>query len=108
VLEQWAGDVATLNNVDLSPLISAYESELLRTLADFPEILSLATRELSPHMVANYLSELAAKLHTYYNAERFLIDDAALKHARLALIVAVKQVIKNGLAVLGVSAPEKM
>jgi arginyl-tRNA synthetase len=108
VLEQWGGDVAVLNTVDLSPLSARYESELLRTLADFPEILSLATRELSPHMVANYLGELAAKMHTYYNAERFLIDDAALKHARLALIVAVKQVIKNGLTVLGVSAPEKM
>jgi len=108
VLELWAGDVAMLNTVDLSRLASAYESELLRTLADFPEILSLATRELSPHIVANYLGELAAKMHTYYNAERFLIDDVALKHARLALIVAVKQAIKNGLAVLGVSAPEKM
>ena len=96
VLEQWGGDVASLTNVDLSPLASAYESELLRTIADFPETLSLATRELSPHIVANYLGELAAKLHTYYNAERFLIDDAALKQARLALIVAVRQVIRNG------------
>jgi arginyl-tRNA synthetase len=80
----------------------------MRTLADFPETLSLAARELAPHLVANYLGDLAAKLHTYYNAERFLLDDEALKHARLALIVAVRQVIRNGLAVLGVSAPEKM
>ena len=108
VLEQWGGEVESLVNVDLSPLGSPYESELLRTLADFPETLSLATRELSPHIVANYLGELAAKLHTYYNAERFLIDDEPLKLARLALIVAVRQVIKNGLGVLGVSAPEKM
>lgn len=108
VLEQWAGDASILNNVDLSPLASIYESDLLRALADYPEVLNLATRELAPHMVANYLGELAAKMHTYYNAERFLIDDTALKHARLALIVAVKQVIKSGLAVLGVSAPEKM
>ncbi len=108
VLAQWGGDVAVLNHVDLSPLASSYESELLRALADFPETLAVAARELSPHLVANYLGELAAKMHTYYNAERFLIDDETLKQARLALIVAVRQVIKNGLAVLGVSAPEKM
>ena len=108
VLEQWGGDIAALANAELSPLGSSYESELLRALADFPETLGLATRELSPHIVANYLGELAAKMHTYYNAERFLIDDEALKLARLALIVAVRQVIRNGLDVLGVSAPEKM
>ncbi len=108
VLEQWGGDVATLHDVDLSPLTSAYESALLRTLADFPETLRLAATELSPHLVANYLGDLAAKLHTYYNAERFLIDDEKLKLARLALIVAVRQVIKNGLGTLGVSAPDKM
>ena len=108
VLELWGGDVTALAKADLSVLTSTYESELLRTLADFPETLALATRELSPHIVANYLGELAAKMHTYYNAERFLIDDEALKLARLALIVAVRQVIRNGLDVLGVSAPEKM
>ncbi len=108
VLEQWGGDVDALTDADLSRLTSAYESELLRALADFPETLALATRELSPHIVANYLGELAAKLHTYYNAERFLIDDEPLKMARLALIVAVRQVLNNSLDVLGVSAPEKM
>ena len=108
VLEQWRGDVAQLATVDLSPLVSPYESELMRTLADFSETLSLAARELAPHIVANYLGELAAKLHTYYNAERFLLDDESLKLARLSLIVSVRQVIRNGLAVLGVSAPEKM
>ncbi len=108
VLEQWGGDVASLAAVDWSPLTSPYESALLQALANFPETLSLATRELSPHIVTNYLGELAAKLHTYYNAERFLLDDDALKLARLSLIVAVRQVIRNGLAVLGVSAPERM
>ncbi len=108
VLQQWGGDIQSLARADLTPLASAYESELLRALADFPETLSLATRELSPHIVANYLGELAAKLHTYYNAERILIDDEPLKMARLALILAVRQVLKNGLTVLGVSAPEKM
>jgi arginyl-tRNA synthetase len=100
--------VTKLNAVDLSPLVSPYESELMRTLADFPETLALASRELAPHIVANYLGELAAKLHTYYNAERFLLDDESLKLARLSLIVSVRQVLRNGLAVLGVSAPEKM
>ena len=108
VLTQWGGDEAALKNADLALLTSKYESELLRTLADFPETLSHAAQELAPHIVATYLAELAAKLHTYYNAERFLLDDEALKCARLALILATRQVLKNGLAVLGVSAPEKM
>jgi arginyl-tRNA synthetase len=94
--------------VDLSPLTSKYESDLLRALADFPDILRAAARELSPHLVCVYLGDLAAKLHSYYNAEKFLVDDAALKHARLSLISATRQVLKNGLAVVGVSAPEKM
>ncbi|MCA3043056.1 MAG: arginine--tRNA ligase, partial [Rhodocyclaceae bacterium] len=108
VLEQWGGEISSLANAELSPLVSPYESELMRALADFPETLSLATRELAPHIVANYLGELAAKLHTYYNAERFLLEDEELKLARLSLIVSVRQVLRNGLAVLGVSAPEKM
>jgi arginyl-tRNA synthetase len=108
VLEQWGGDVASLNDADLTPLASAYESTLLRLLAEFPETLAVAARELSPHLVASYLGELAAAMHTYYNAERFLLDDEGLKRARLALIVAVRQVIRNGLGVLGVSAPDKM
>jgi arginyl-tRNA synthetase len=108
VLEQWGGDVATLSDADLAPLVSTYESTLLRMIAEYPEMLAVAARELSPHLVANYLGELAAAMHTYYNAERFLIDDEALKRARLALIVAVRQVIRNGLDTLGVSAPDKM
>ena len=108
VLTQWGGDEATLKNVDLALLTSKYESELLRTLADFPETLNHAARELAPHIVATYLAELAARLHSYYNAERFLLDDEKLKLARLSLILATRQVLKSGLAVLGVSAPEKM
>ncbi len=108
VMELWGGDPASLKDADLSPLTSRYESELLRALADFPELLGTATRELAPHLVCVYLSELAAKLHSYYNAEKFLVEDAALKRARLALILATRQVLRNGLAVLGVSAPEKM
>ena len=108
VLNQWGGDSATLKSVDLSPLTSKYESDLLRALADFPDILRTAAHELSPHLVCVYLSDLAAKLHSYYNAEKFLVDDDVLKQARLSLILATRQVIKNGLAVVGVSAPEKM
>ena len=108
VLNQWGGEVATLKSVDLSPLSSKYESDLLRALADFPETLRTAARELAPHLVCVYLGDLAAKLHSYYNAEKFLVEDEALKLARLALISATRQVLKNGLAVVGVSAPEKM
>jgi arginyl-tRNA synthetase len=108
VLAQWGGDEALLRKANLAPLTSKYESDLLRALADFPETLRNAARELAPHLVAVYLGDLAAKLHTYYNAERFLVEDEALKLARLSLILATRQVLKNGLAVLGVSAPEKM
>ena len=108
VLGQWGGDVLSLSEADLSPLTNKYESSLLRTLADFPELLATAARELSPHLVCVYLAELAAMLHSYYNAEKFLVEDEKMKRARLALIVATRHVLKNGLAVLGVSAPEKM
>ncbi len=108
VLNQWGGDVMSLKSVDHSPLTSKYESDLMRALADFPETLKHAATELAPHIVAVYLADLAAKLHTYYNAERFLLDDEKLKLARLSLILATAQVLKNGLTILGVSAPEKM
>jgi len=98
----------SLRNVDLSPLSSAYETALLRRLADFPGELALAARELSPHLITFYLKELAAEFHSYYNAEQFLVDDHALRQARLALVVATGQVIRNGLAVLGVNAPVRM
>ena len=108
VLAQWGGDIALLKTADHAPLTSKYESDLMRSLADFPETLKHAATELAPHIVAVYLADLAAKLHTYYNAERFLLDDEKLKLARLSLILATAQVLKNGLTVLGVSAPEKM
>ena len=108
VLNQWGGDAGALRATDLSPLTSKYESDLLRALADFPQLLATAARELSPHLVCVYLSDLAAKLHSYYNAEKFLVEDENLKRARLSLILATRQVLKNGLAVVGVSAPEKM
>jgi arginyl-tRNA synthetase len=99
---------AMLRDAALAPLTSTYEDLLLRRLTDFPDELSLAARELAPHRVTFYLKELAAEFHSYYNAEQFLVDDPALRRARLALVVATGQVIRNGLAVLGVSAPETM
>jgi arginyl-tRNA synthetase len=99
---------ARLSGVTLSPLASRYEEALLRRLADFPDEIALAARELAPHLMTFYLKELAAEFHSYYNAEQFLVDEKQLREARLALVVAVGQVIRNGLGVLGVSAPEKM
>ena len=77
-------------------------------LAEFPAMLAGAARDLAPHDVAFYLRDVASAFHTYYAAERFLVDDPALAAARLALLVATRQVLANGLGVLGVSAPQKM
>ena len=109
VLREWGGDVASLAGADLSALGSAHETALVQGLAEFPALLDRASREFAPHLVTFYLhDDVAARLHTYYNAERFLVDDEKVKRARLALVAATRQVLRNGLAVLGVSAPEKM
>ncbi len=108
MLEQWQGDAATLAGVDLSPLQAPTEQTLLATLAEYPEVLARAQAELGPHQIAFYLRDLAANLHSFYFAERVLVDDEALKLARLALVVATRQVLRNGLALIGVSAPEQM
>ena len=97
-----------LAGADLSPLTSPYEDALLRRLADFPAELAMAARELAPHQITFYLKDLAQEFHSYYNAERFLVDDLRVQRARLALAVATGQVLENGLAVLGISAPEQM
>ena len=99
---------SALRRASLVPLTSPYEEALLRRLAAFPAELELAARELAPHLVAAYLKELAAEFHSYYNAERFLVDEPATQQARLALVAATGQVVKNGLAVLGISAPDQM
>ena len=109
VLREWGGDVAALAGADLSALASPYEAALAQSLAEFPALLERAAREFSPHLVTYYLHDaVAARLHTYYNAERFLVEEESLKLARLALVAATRQVLANGLAVLGVSAPERM
>jgi arginyl-tRNA synthetase len=108
VLAQWGGDESALAGADLAPLTAPREATLLATLSAYPEMLERALAELGPHQVAFYLRELAGELHGYYNAERFLVDDEALKLARLALLSATRQVLRNGLALIGVSAPNKM
>ncbi len=97
-----------LADADLSRLTSPYEEALLRRLADLPVELAAAARDLAPHAVTSYLKDLAADFHSYYNAERFLVDDDALRRARLALAAAAGHAVRNGLAVLGISAPEQM
>jgi arginyl-tRNA synthetase len=108
VLRQWGGDADSLTGIDRSPLTGARELELLRLIGDFPETVEIAAREFAPYQIAFYLRELAAAFHSYYNAERILVGDEPLKQARLALTLAVRQVLKNGLGLLGVSAPESM
>ena len=100
--------IAELAGADTTPLVSPYETTLLRRIADFPEELAAAARDTAPHQVTFYLKDLAQEFHSYYNAERFLVDDLRVQRARLALAVATGQVLENGLAVLGISAPEQM
>ena len=112
VLASWhdkeGGDVASLLDADLTPLQSPQALALLLQLAKYPEMLSAAAQDFAPHDVAFYLRELAASYHSYYDAERILVDDVKVKRARLALVAATAQVLHNALAVLGVSAPQKM
>ncbi|MDB5822833.1 MAG: argS [Herminiimonas sp.] len=108
VLGQWGGDESAINNMDLSLLTSAREAALLAKLAEYPDVLQKALLELGPHQVAFYLRELAGELHSYYNAERVLVDDQALRLARLALLLATRQVLRNGLGLIGVSTPARM
>ena len=108
VLAAWAGDETLLKTVDLTPLVSPQAQALMLLLARYPDMLTHAASGFAPHDVAFYLRELAACYHSYYDAERILVDDEAVKLARLALVAATAQVLHNGLAVLGVSAPRKM
>ena len=99
---------AALAAAELARLVAPTEQALLLKLADYPDMLTRATADLAPHDVAFYLRDLSAALHAWYAAERFLSDDAVLTRARMALLAATRQVLRNGLAVLGVSAPESM
>lgn len=93
---------------NLSLLQESHETDILQQMAKYPEVVYAAASQHEPHLIAHYLRELANALHTYYNAHQFIVDDAHLRNARLVLITATRQVIKNGLALLGVSAPEEM
>ncbi len=96
------------DKADLSRLAEAHEEDLTVALTRYPELVENAARTHEPHLIAHYLRDLAHQFHTYYNAHPFLVDDEALRNARLSLVLAVQQVVRNGLGLLGVSAPERM
>ncbi len=113
VLAQWqtaepGARETALAGASLAPLAGVREDALLARLAEYPDVVATAAAELAPHTLAFWLKDLAAEFHGYYNAERFLVDDLTVRHARLALVGAVRQVLRNGLALIGVSAPERM
>jgi arginyl-tRNA synthetase len=105
---RYAGDLATLSQADLAPLSSERAMALLTKLAEYPDMLAHAADELAPHAVAFYLRDLASEFHSFYNAERVLVEEDNLRNARIALLAATRQVLENGLALIGVSAPVKM
>ena len=102
------GDVGALHGADVSLLTAPSEAALMLKLAEFPAVLAGAAADFAPHDIAFYLRDLAGAFHSYYANERFLVDDAALARARIALLAATRQVLRNALAVLGVSAPQRM
>jgi arginyl-tRNA synthetase len=112
VLALWEAEHGALafaaSDAELTRLTAPAEAALMRTLARYPEVLARAADEFAPHDLAFYLREVAASFHTYYAAERFLVDDHALARARMALLTATRQVLRNGFAVLGISAPASM
>jgi arginyl-tRNA synthetase len=108
VFEEWGGMSDELDATDLAPLTASHETALIQRLAEYPETVATAARELGPHLLVHYLQTLAGDFHAWYNAEKFLVEDGATRLARLALADATRITIVNGLGLLGVSAPEKM
>jgi arginyl-tRNA synthetase len=112
VLDQWRAqhpdDPRELDAADLAPIGTPRELHLMQRLGDYPDVLEVAAREYAPHQIAFYLRELAGEFHSYYNSDRVLVPETPTRLARLALIVATRQVLRNGLGLLGVTAPEKM
>jgi len=112
VLALWASergaDARPATDTELQRLTAPSETALMRELARYPDVLARAADEFAPHDLAFYLRDVAAAFHTYYSAERFMVDDAALARARIALLTATRQVLRNGFAVLGISAPDSM
>jgi arginyl-tRNA synthetase len=97
-----------LADAETGVLNGKHELALMNLLNDYSGTVESAARELSPHLIAYYLKDLAGEFHSYYNAEQFLVPDDTLRLARLALITAVRQALRNGLTLLGVGSPEKM
>jgi len=108
VLEQWGGDISTLKLDDSFTFDSQAELKLIKSIGIYPEIVLQATNELAPHQIANFLKDCAAELHSYYNDSKFLVEDEKIKIARLSLINSAKYVLRNGLHLLGIEAPQKM
>jgi arginyl-tRNA synthetase len=96
------------DDANLELLVEAHEQALLKNLSRYPEVVEAAALNEEPHQLTHYLRELANDFHTYYNAHQFLVEDARLRDARIKLILAARQVLRNGLNLLGVSAPESM
>lgn len=105
--EQGSGDIAWRPAAG-ARLAETEEIDLIKALARYPEVVEMSARALAPHRITYYLMQLAALFHAYYNKHRVLTDDAALTQARICLVLGVQKVIRNGLAILGVTAPEKM
>ena len=102
---QWQEDHARAN---LDALTEEQEEALMLALTRFPEVVEAAALQRAPQHVVHYLKELAQEFHAYYNAHKFIVDDAVVRDARLFLVLATRQVMRNGLTLLGVSAPEQM
>jgi arginyl-tRNA synthetase len=108
VLKQWGGDISTLKIDDSFIFDSQTELKLIKSISIYPEIVLQATNDLAPHQIANFLKDCAAELHSYYNDSKFLVEDEKIKIARLSLINSAKYVLKNGLQLLGIEAPQQM
>ncbi len=98
----------TIGETNLGKLVESHERDLLTMLARYPEILEFAALKHMPHILAHFLTDLSGAFHTYYNAHNFIINDTKLSQARLTLVVAVRQVIANGLTIMGISTLESM
>ncbi len=108
VLAAWGGMEGDLLQADAGLLTHPDELKLMRRLAEFPEVVAAAAADLAPHLIAYYLKDLAADLHGLYTTCQFLVEDEALRLARLQLIAATRRVLRTGLSLLGVSAPDRM
>ena len=108
VLKQWGGNINSLSNNHPYSYDSLLEKKLIKKISEFPELIETASKDLEPHQIANYLKECAAEFHSYYNDSKFLVKDESIMLGRLSLIYATQQILKNGLSLLCISAPDSM